>query len=312
MKLKYQIGLLGCLLLVTACADTKEEQIDKRPGQSALIDPGSDQDLGSGGQTPGPGSGGDDNTVVDENVLNFSGVAFQLAAGSDLLEQEYLDNLAFVSMVAEDTAILFGKDGTSWHYASEPDAAPQQILPLITAPEGRQLLSMDQEDFWIVGSDRVSKRKFDDELPPNQIALHNFDLSKLSGQGDQLRILGATHTSLVLYLGSHIAIFSVIDGVTAAYEFRSELPGGITGDLLAAGDTTDGGFWLATADKFAILKYVDLKWHWNVAQIPLNLESFSSLAARLDVEGQRLMGDSVAINGQVYSVSGAPIATPAP
>lgn len=305
--MKYRLGiiLLGVCQLLSACSGSQEELIDKRSGQNAL------SDLGSGNQNSDAiGTSPDSSTVVDEDILNFSGISFQLAPGHEALSPEFLDNIALVSMVAEDTIILFGKDGSSWHYGREADQPPTLILPLIAAPEGRQLLTMDSDDFWMIGGERVSKRKQDPELPANQVVLHNFDLSKLSGQLDKLRILGASHTSLILHMGTHIAIFSVIDGETAAYEFSSVLPGNIEGEVLAAGDTTDGGYWLATADRFALLRYADLKWHWKIASIPLNLDSFSSLAARIDVEGQRLSGDSLAVNGQIYSTSNAPIALP--
>jgi hypothetical protein len=291
------------------CAPTKKVVIDKRE-QNSFVDnndtnPDEDPAGGADGEVAGPG---DDNTVVDDTVLNFSGLAFQLAARSDQLDQAYRDNLLMASKVAEGTNILFGKDGTSWIYGQEGSDQPEEVLPAIAPPEERQLLTMDQGDFWIVGPERVSKRKMGPDMAENQIVLHNFDLTKLSGDASQLRILGATHTTLILSLGTHLAIFTVWDGLTSAYELEAKLPAGIEGDVIAAGDTTDGGFWLATADRFALLKQVELQWHWNIADIPMDLADYTSLALRIDVEGQRPVGDSVAVKEDVYSVSGAPIA----
>lgn len=299
-----KIATLVIALGVVACSGSSEEEIDKRPAKIASIG-----EQGAGNLEPNIDAIRDDgNTVVDETTVTFSGVNYQLAAGSEQLDQAFYENVALVSKVSEGAVILFGRNGSSWLYGGEEDELPRLIQPLIGVPEGQQLLTMDASDFWLVSSSRASKRRFDEEVPANQIVLHNFDLSQVLGQRDKLKILGATHQSLFLHLVSHIVILSVVDGETAAYEFSAEFPGGFEGEIRAAGETTEGGYWFATENRFAILNYRDQRWHWNFAEMPSNLNDYSSLAARLDLDGQRLSGDSVAFNGRVHSLSGAPMA----
>lgn len=317
--MKLSIFLTASILIV-GCADQKEQVLDRRDRPALAADaeanagaPNSDADANP--ENPTDGSDGGDNsgvqpTVIDDQILNFSGINFRPAAGNDLITEEQRANFLAVSKVDAQTSVIFGRDGNSWSYGPE-STAPTLIRPPISKPDDATLLSLPDGDLWMISPNRVSKRKIDPELPPTQVVLHNFDLTKLSGDVSQIRVLGATRQSLLLFMGTHIALFEVIDGVTAAYEFLAQIPGAEGEGIVAAGQLEGGGYWLATdQEKFALLRLIDNVWRWNLANVAIgSLEGFNSLGAWVDPAAQGFVGDIVALSaGQVFSVSGAPIA----
>ena len=298
--------LLTTLTAILACSGESTEQIDRRssPAQGAAPSDSNDLNTDEGASDSGP-----NDSVVEDQPINFSAVTLSLAANSDQLAADFLTGVRLTSKVDATSIVLFGSDGTSWLYASDGTSPPQEIVPIIAPPEDRILLTMDQDDFWLVDAARVSKRKFDPEAAPGDVVLINFDLTKLSGDKTQLRILGATHESLLLFLGSHVAIFSVKDGVSSAYEFNSTLPSATGSEIISAGDMADGGYWFATQTEFVTLRQKDGQWVWNTVALSLSTSSaFASIAARLDFSKQAVDGDLLLIANEVYSVSGSPIA----
>ncbi|SME97877.1 hypothetical protein [Pseudobacteriovorax antillogorgiicola] len=304
--MRVSVGILICSMSAWGCNQAEQEAVDKREKVEAAVvdDENSVVDTDSDIRQ---------DAIVSDDVVNFSGIALQQAANSDAYAAEDFANIALVSRIDQDQTVFFGKDGFAWSYGVSGETSLVPILPKITPPSDREMYTLDSEDFWLVDAERISKRKFlaEGEADPNQVVLHNFDITKLAGDRSQLRVIGATKTTLILHMATHLAVFAVKDGLTSAYEFEATLPTAATGTIIAAGETVQGGYWFATSDnRFALLNQSEGVWTWNVADVPINdVGTISSLGVWLDQSTQAAVGEVVALTGTaIFSVTASPIA----
>lgn len=290
------------LAMVIACISCNEntEEISKRSTVRVLQADDAQEE-----QT----SSSPDTTVVNDEVESFSQINLSSVSNLDLFED--FSNISLISKIDADTIVLFINNGFSWNYNST--GGLEANLPRLNPSEfpDSTIFSLPNDDFWLVGPTTVSKRKFVEDEAENETVLLNFDLSKLTGSRDSTRVLGITKESLILEMGSYVAIFSVVDGVGSAYEVEIQIPFENSGTIVSSGQTSDRGFWFHTSEnKFIFLKRDNLKWVWSLVELPVSDvgASIKSVAAWLDVDSKSASGDvAVLTPSSFFSKSGAPL-----
>ncbi|NRA66354.1 MAG: hypothetical protein HRU19_17845 [Pseudobacteriovorax sp.] len=307
--MKNLIICIGMMAFVISC-DQKSTEISKRDGQALVPSDGpiSDDVVADEPQDP---TGG---IVTEAETLNFSSLAVLPAANFANYPTEDFASLGLISKVDKDTIVFFGPDGSSWVYGAPDQQELVALEPAINALDGRTRYVMPGGDFWIVDSQRISKRKFTEEEVENRVVMHNFDITKLSGNPEALRVLGLTRTSAIIHLETHIGVFTVVDGVASAYEFKSELPEPLTGAIVSAGQVEQGGYWFLTdAGEMAVLSLKSEIWTWTIVSLPVaNSQGVvKGSAIWLSLADQGAIGDAAFLTDvSIFSVSGAPVAAP--
>lgn len=295
------------LFLLQACSAGSNESVDRRSATDTASSP--TEETGELNPESASEAPSETNAIVDQEPIALTDPNLQPASGAEFLAENFFSNIQLVSKVASDTVILFGLDGRSWVYGAADATEPTELQPVVGVPEDGQLFTMDGDDFWMLTPSKVSKRKQQEGGDPNEVVLINFDITQLSGDPAQRKVLGVSHSSLILFGGSHIAVFEVNEGEPSAFEFKTELPPGTGSQLLAAGSLKGDGYWFATEQNLATLRRGDGEWVWTVAQTALMTDGILGFAAEPDLDNRSFQGDTVIWNAEgVQSASGAPIA----
>lgn len=298
MKANLVKALLMCILapIWLSCAGSKRSLNYRGSSQAAL-----------NAQTAGENS-----PVIRDGDATAStevkGPPFIEAKNSEALNAEFRANILLASKISDAQLVIFGKDGRSWLYNPSESSAPTMLGASISKPNGSSLFTLPEGKFWLIGDHAVSRRKLTDAAP-GVIPVENFDTSSIQGDWSKLKVLFVSNDQIILHLDTMIAILQIKDGKPILSQFSSKIPVDLEGDIRAAGETVDGGYWFAHNDTFAILSFKASKLAWTKLKIKLTAyEDYSVFAMRLDLAKKELAGDALLVQAdKIWSISGAAI-----
>ena len=264
------------------------------------------------------GSGDRDSDNPDSTkspVVEYAALDLIEAPNADRLASGFVAGLLAINKVAENKIVLFGPEGKSWVYNPGDNLPPTALDPVVVAPQGSTLYTLPDGEFCLVSQTEVGKRKASPAQDSGLITVERFSTSRFDGNKAEIKALYASKSDLILNLSTHLVILSIRGGEAAFSQFAlDKLPVKLNGPILAAGQAKDGAYWLASKDQLALLVPKGLSFSWSEIKVPLNgREHYKMLGLWLDQGAKNVLGDAVMlVDDKIWSVSGAPIAAPAP
>ena len=297
---KFEIGRQRFLLLLVfswSCSKGVQDFSVRNQGTRAPV-------------TADPADGSSDD---GKPIRTVKAPILQIAKNTEHLTSEFLDNVSLVSKISPDQIMIFGKNGRSWIYGKD-ELVPQVLEATVFKPDGSQLFTLPEGDFWVVSSTEIGRKK-SGSVEQGRVTIERFDIGTLEGVKANIKVLYVSPLEIILHLETHLALLSIQDGKLSSNQVViNKFPFPLGGPIQAAGRAINGSFWIAYRDFLALLEPKEAVFSWSKVRIQMGQHlDYTQLGLWLDQTNNDLVGDVLALQeGKFWSVSGAPIVAKSP